>query len=221
MLRSAVGNVVWVGRATVFLVGLAVILALLFGVASTALGANGDFFKVGKTNLASAISTLKKSGAGPALNLEVGSGPPLKLSSQARVAKLNADKIDGLDSTALVRKGAGEQWHEINTPGEPNSALANYGGGYNTAAFYKDPLGIVHLKGRMKLDRQPGDPGFTGTVFDLPRGYHPAATEVHAATGTGGEWVIEIYSGGAVYSPKTFQPQDWISLDGITFRVKT
>jgi hypothetical protein len=74
----------------------------------------------------------------------------------------------------------------------------------------------------MKLDRQPGDPGFTGTVFDLPRGYRPAATEVHATIGTGGPWLIEIYSAsGAVYSPKTFQPQDWISLDGITLRAKT
>ena len=50
MLRSAASKVMWVGRVTVFLVGLAMILALIFGVASTALGANGDFFKVGKTN---------------------------------------------------------------------------------------------------------------------------------------------------------------------------
>jgi hypothetical protein len=34
----------WVGRATVFLIGLAVILALLFGAASTALSATGKPF---------------------------------------------------------------------------------------------------------------------------------------------------------------------------------
>jgi hypothetical protein len=33
MLRSVVSKVMWVGRATVFMVGLAVILALLFGAA--------------------------------------------------------------------------------------------------------------------------------------------------------------------------------------------
>ena len=38
----------WVGRATVFLVGLAMILALVFGVVSTAMGANGDPFILGK-----------------------------------------------------------------------------------------------------------------------------------------------------------------------------
>lgn len=56
-----------------FFLGLAVLLALVFGVATTAMGANGDFFKVGKSNLASAVSVLTKPGAGPALNLRVGS----------------------------------------------------------------------------------------------------------------------------------------------------
>ena len=39
--RSAFSKVMWVGRATVFLVGLAVVLALVFGAATTALGATG------------------------------------------------------------------------------------------------------------------------------------------------------------------------------------
>jgi hypothetical protein len=76
MLRNAARKVMWVGRATVFLVGLAVILALVLGAASAAFGANGDFFKVGRDNFASAVSVLDKSGAGPALRLLVDSGPP-------------------------------------------------------------------------------------------------------------------------------------------------
>jgi hypothetical protein len=48
MVRSVAKKVMWVGRATAFLLGLAVILALVFGAASTALGANGDFFKLGR-----------------------------------------------------------------------------------------------------------------------------------------------------------------------------
>jgi hypothetical protein len=42
---SLLKNVMWVGRATTFLVGLAVILALMFGVATASLagtGAGGD-----------------------------------------------------------------------------------------------------------------------------------------------------------------------------------
>jgi len=38
MLKSAASKVIWVGRATVFMVGLAVILALAFAAASTVLG---------------------------------------------------------------------------------------------------------------------------------------------------------------------------------------
>jgi hypothetical protein len=42
MLKAAVGKVTWVGRTAVFLVGLAVILALVFGVVSMLLATNGD-----------------------------------------------------------------------------------------------------------------------------------------------------------------------------------
>lgn len=133
MIRSAASKVMWVGRATVFLVGLSVILALVLGVATTAFGANGDFFKLGKKNVASAVSTLVKKGPGPALKLTVGAGqPPLAVNSTARVANLNAatagradsaasadtatnaqnaanagnaDKVDGQDSTTLLPGG--------------------------------------------------------------------------------------------------------------------
>lgn len=56
-----------VGRATVFLVGLAVVLALLFGAASAALGANGKPFLLGRKNAASQASRLVKNGPGSAL----------------------------------------------------------------------------------------------------------------------------------------------------------
>lgn len=81
--------------------GLALILALMFGVATAAFGANGDFFKVGRNNIASAVSTLTKNGPGPALRLSVGSGPPLAVNSETKVGKLNADKLDGQDSEEL------------------------------------------------------------------------------------------------------------------------
>jgi hypothetical protein len=105
MLRTVAAKVMWVGRATVFLVGLSVIVALVLGVATTAMGANGDFFKVGRANLASAVSTLDRSGAGPALRVLVDSGPPLAVNSPTKVANLNADRLDGLDSTALLPGG--------------------------------------------------------------------------------------------------------------------
>ncbi len=105
MIRSAAGKVMWVGRATVFMVGLAVILALVFGAATTAMGADGKPFLLGKRNVATLASKLINRGEGPALSLKVGEGqPPLAVNSSARVAKLNADKLDGLDSTELRQR---------------------------------------------------------------------------------------------------------------------
>src|SRR5215212_5010968 len=102
MLRSTASKVMWVGRATVFVVGLAVILALVLGVATAAFGANGDLFKVGRSNFASAVSVLDKSGAGPALRLLVDSGAPMAVNSSAKVTNLNADKVDGKDAPLCV-----------------------------------------------------------------------------------------------------------------------
>ena len=104
MLRSTASKVMWVGRATVFLLGVAVILALLFGVASTALAHGGEkgFFHLGHKNVSKKVSTLIKKGTGPALNLQVGSGPPLAVSSSDRVDNLNADQLDDKDSDEIL-----------------------------------------------------------------------------------------------------------------------
>lgn len=108
MLRSAASKVMWLGRATVFLVGLAVVLALVFGVASTAFGANGNPFLLGKRNVASAVSTLVKQGPGPALSLVVRSGqPPLKVNASAgKATNLNADKLEGKSSEGFYAAGS-------------------------------------------------------------------------------------------------------------------
>jgi hypothetical protein len=95
MLKTIFSKVVWVGRAASTVFGLALVLALIFGVATAAFGANGDFFKVGKSNTATKVSKLIKSGVGPALELRVDSGAPLKVNSETKVTNLNADKLDG------------------------------------------------------------------------------------------------------------------------------
>ncbi len=51
------------------------------------------------------MSTLVKKGAGPALNLRVGSGPPLEVNSSEKVANLNADQLDGLSSGEIGING--------------------------------------------------------------------------------------------------------------------
>ena len=127
MIKSTASKVMWVGRATVFLVGLAVILALVFGIASRALGANGGGFILGKaantatkvTGLVGKVATgsalvVKNPSGGSALDLSVGDPTadpstktvaPMKVNSQKVVTNLNADKLDGLDSANLMPGG--------------------------------------------------------------------------------------------------------------------
>jgi hypothetical protein len=118
MIRSAASKVMWVGRATVFLVGFSVILGLVFGVATTALSATGGTFILGKANGADRVSKLTASIAGPALtlvnqsteaaatalNINVASGqPPLKVNAAAGTAtNLSADELDGKDESAFA-----------------------------------------------------------------------------------------------------------------------
>jgi hypothetical protein len=118
MTKTIFKKVMWLGRATTFLAGLAVILALTAGVASTALAGTGvgSAFNLGKTNTVSAISSLVGSVSGSnllidnnstnsaatALNLQVEAGKaPMKVNSGTKVANLNADKIDGLSSEQI------------------------------------------------------------------------------------------------------------------------
>jgi hypothetical protein len=106
MLRSAASKVMWVGRATVFLVGLAVILALLVGVASMAFARDGQSFILGERNVAQSLSTLVRQEAGPALSLQVDRGaPPLAVNSESRVDNLNADELDGRDASEIGING--------------------------------------------------------------------------------------------------------------------
>jgi hypothetical protein len=119
MIKRAASKVMWVGRATVFLVGLAVIVGLAVGVASTALGANGTAWLLGRNNTATITTQLGgASGANDpmlditdnnagtddtALSLNVQSGePPMKVNSDTRVANFNSDKIDGQEASAFL-----------------------------------------------------------------------------------------------------------------------
>jgi hypothetical protein len=118
MIRSALGKVLWMARATSTIVGLAIMLALVLGVASAGIGATGGNFILGNANSAGAGSKLTASIAGPALQLvnqstasgasalglTVASGkPPLKVNAAAgKATNLNADRLDGLDSARLV-----------------------------------------------------------------------------------------------------------------------
>ncbi|MGF1470114.1 MAG: hypothetical protein ACFB50_00035 [Rubrobacteraceae bacterium] len=105
MIKKIATGALRVGRVTVFAAGLAVVLALVVGVTSTALAANGKPFILGKGNVATKVSKLVKRGAGPALELRVRGGqPPLKVNSGKKVNRLNVDQVDGKSAANFLAK---------------------------------------------------------------------------------------------------------------------
>lgn len=107
----------------------------------------------------------------------------------------------------------GENWHEIGSPNEPafQNGWVNYGGSFATAAFYKDFLGIVHLKGLVKSGT------IAAVAFVLPAGYRPVLYSHFPAASNDAYATLRVDATGGVQlgAPGS---NTWFSIDGITFR---
>lgn len=110
-----------------------------------------------------------------------------------------------------------EPIHLIGAPGQPgfDAGATNAPSellGYPPAGFYKDPFGIVHLEGVVKV-------GSTPVIFTLPPGYRPASGTIQ---------VFEQSKGGAVYifgsadaeieAGAVLALKEIVLLSGITYR---
>lgn len=106
-----------------------------------------------------------------------------------------------------------ESWHTV-AANELQNRWVNYGGGYNGAAYFKDSLGIVHLKGLVR------NGVMRSAIFTLPAGYRPPGRELHGtSTDPNVAGRIDVLNNGQVLP--TAGSARWISLDGITFRAGT
>lgn len=100
MAKRMFSSVLLVGRIATLCVGLAVVLALVVGVATSATAADGKPFVLGKGNVATKVTNLVNRGVGPALGLKVGADQaPLTVNAEAGTAtNLSADELDGKSS---------------------------------------------------------------------------------------------------------------------------
>jgi len=127
-----------------------------------------------------------------------------------------ADHPDGSVTTATLadeavtaaKVKAQQEWQAV----EFENNWVNYGGGFGACAYFKDSLGIVHLRGLAK------DGTVNTVIFTLPAGYRPAEALVFASISNNAVARITVFNNGEVkqwVGSNVFQ-----SLDGITFRAE-
>lgn len=141
-----------------------VVFGVVVGGGGIAVAATGGSFLLGKSNAAGHTTALKNTGAGATLSLISARGgqSPLAVSSNAgKATNLNADKLDGLDSSALARVagrtgsvGAAGVWFDADKNGTNDTLIADAscptgttltGGGEENfatgATIYSEPVG--------------------------------------------------------------------------------
>jgi hypothetical protein len=117
--------------------------------------------------------------------------PPLNLSNltveELRVIeKLTVDKRSVFGAVRLTTVGR---------PGAPafQNSWVNFDSGYAQAGYWKDPTGVVYLKGRIKSGT------LNTTAFNLPPGFRPpGGSEQFAVVSNGALGVLEVQSDGDV-----------------------
>jgi hypothetical protein len=139
------------------------------------------------------------------------------------IKRFGAEKINGVaaDITITVPYGRvtlysnGTDWfatgsvNPVFTPVVFAGAWADFGAGFAPCGYWKDGLGVVHLRGL-------ATGGLQGqTIFTLPVGFRPAFTVYCSVVSSNLFGVIQIGSDGVV-SPPVAAGTYW-SLDSITF----
>jgi hypothetical protein len=205
LTKTIIAGIWWLGRGTATVMGLAMLLALTVGLASTALAGTGigARFDLGKINRVNAMSTLVGNVDGPLLTLENSNDPfirtfrnvplsletrpdagghrpaPMRIDSDTLVQSLNADLLDG--------KGAAE--FANGTGGKANDA--NLLDGKDSTAFV--PTRIYEVQ-----DRRPGSGGNSvASRFATCDAGDPALSGGGFSTDPGGDNLVSSFRSSA------------------------
>jgi hypothetical protein len=109
--------------------------------------------------------------------------------------------------------GREPNFRTVGGTGQPafQHSWVNFGSNWAEAAFWRDPLGFVHLRGLIK----------SGTVdqsaFTLPPGFRPKVNEAFVTVSNGAVGRVDVLTDGTV-TPASPSNNAWVSLSGIHFR---
>jgi hypothetical protein len=157
-------------------------------------------------------------------------GRDLRESSLARVPAANAANTATSAGTA-TNVAASEAFREVGTAGQPpfENGCGNQSSGvpaqeYERVGFYKDKLGVVHLKGVLQCPAM----AVGSSAFRLPAGYRPANNRVVAqiifcgGCGASNSAALNILGAGTnpggVTDGGVLAAGTLNALDGVTFR---
>jgi hypothetical protein len=112
-----------------------------------------------------------------------------------------------------------EPYHDVTAfdvcNASPSVLWTNQPASADPAAYYRDPFGVVHLKGAVQCLGHPS----MNFIFTLPPGYRAQGIQ-HFPSLSGGPAfnAIEIFSSGEIFPTNTPGTDALVSLDGISFR---
>jgi hypothetical protein len=168
--KKVLARIWWLGRGTATMMGLAVLLALTVGLASTAMAGTGvgARFDLGKINTVNALTSLVGSVAGPslkidnnsagtgatALRLEVEPGkPPMSVNSTTEVQGLNVDSLDSKNSSDFLQESSDRDDFLPSKSYEVRAEVQGKGGGQFASEFAEcDPGDHVLSGGYISAD---------------------------------------------------------------------
>jgi hypothetical protein len=162
----------------------------------------------------------------------------LKDGKGVRGADVVPDSLKGtaVDEASLGPLGS-ETWQTPQLLGTTACQWENFGNGFNDAGYFRDPAGVVHLRGMVVVRDStfgcndisgPGAANIRQFLF-LPAGYRPERPEVLATISNNAPARVTVQpeanlnaDAGVVEVepnfPTTENAKQWLSLDGLSFR---
>lgn len=161
---------------------LGAVTVLVLAANTVALAATGQALILGKSNSANTYTALTRTTSGTALKLQTASSSnaPLTVNGKGKVTNLNADRLDGLDSTTLRNRSlvftaaqfSGKPVARYTLPLPSGSYVISY-----TTYFLEAPAGGVECY--LIQDNTTGEDLYTGwsaLVHTLASGFDPSLT---------------------------------------------